>query len=168
MRYYNGIKKIVLISLIVAIVASVGAVSAGWFGPDTVECEEFSVEVPEMFKDGGEAPATDPVHTICLHTGLVEVGELYRNLDLSTQPFDMPNATVDIAEEYNEGDLKVMKAQFFDDNGYGYNYTYAEFNKDGKHFYLNIDVWSNVSLDEINLTDDVKVIKEIKDSIKFK
>lgn len=164
-----NIKRILLITLIsVAIIASVSVVSAGLFGPDTVECEEFSVEVPEMFKDGGEAPETDPVHTICLHTGLVEFGELYRNLDLSTQPLDMPNATVDIAEEYNESDLKVMKAQFFDDKGYGYNYTYAEFDKGGKHFYLNMDLSYSDSLDDINLNDDVKVIKEIKDSIKFK
>ena len=149
-------------------ILAMSTVSAFLFGPDTVECEEFSVEVPKIFKDGGEASAVDPVHTICLHTGLVEVGELYRNLDLSTQPLDLPNATVNIAEEYNEGDLKVMKAEFFDENSYGYNYTYAEFDKDGKHFYLSIDTWSNTSLDEINLTNDVKVIKELKESIKFK
>ena len=48
-------KKILLISLIaVAILASVSAVSAGWFGPDTIECKQFSIEIPEGYHKSSE------------------------------------------------------------------------------------------------------------------
>ena len=48
------------------------------------------------------------------------------------------------------------------------HYSYdSEFDKDGKHFYLVIDSPWDMDLEDINLNDDVKLIKEIKESIKF-
>lgn len=151
-------------------ILSISTVSADSFLGlfETIECEDFSMTIPEGFQQPKGGYQGDPVHSISLWTGLVDVDEQFRTFDISTQPLDMPNATVDIAEEYNEGDLKVMKAKFFYDDGNGYNYTYAEFDKDGKHFYLKMDVSDSDGLDKINLTNDVKMIKELKDSIKCK
>ena len=50
----------------------------------------------------------------------------------------------------------------------GSNITYAEFDKEGKHFYLVISHYNQITLDEINLNEDMKLINEIKESIKLK
>lgn len=133
-----------------------------------IECGEFSVLLPEGFEKG-EASAVDPEHEVCLHTDLVEADELYRNMDVSTVPYEgFPDKLV-VVDEYTEGDLKVMKGELFYDDDYGSsaNYTYAEFEKDGKHFYVTIDLMYD-DLDDVNLTHDVQLIKGLKQSVEFK
>ena len=138
-------KSIILISVLIMIL-SMATVNAFLFWPDTIDCEEFSVEIPEEWEipSGYHEYHTDKVHSISITTGLVEVGEHYLNLDLATVPInDLPNDNMNIVENYTEGDLKVMKCQVFDDYYYnGDNITYAEFDKEGKHFYLVIDMLS--------------------------
>ena len=72
-------------------------------------CEEYSIKIPEGLEipHGNYQYQTDKIHRISLTTGLVEVGEHYRNLDLSTVPLkELPNTdNISMAEEYNE-DLK--------------------------------------------------------------
>ena len=141
-------------------------------GLDYAHCEEYSIKIPEGLEipHGSYQYQTDKVHTISLTTGLVEAGEHYRNLDLSTVPLEnLPNTNnMSIAEDYTEGDLKVVKGQVNDGYYYGGdNVTFAEFDKDGKHFYLVIDSPWDMDLEDINLNDDVKLSKEIKESIKF-
>ena len=162
--------SILIILFFVIVTLSITDVTAGLFGPDTIDCEEFSVEIPEGWEipSGYQEYHTDKVHSIAITTGLVETGEIYRNLDLSTVPLsDLPN-TMYVVDKYTKGDLTVMKGEDTDENNTYGNITYAEFDKDGKHFYLAIYSPYDCSLDDINLRDDVKMINKLKDSLKVK
>ena len=93
------------------------------------------------------------------------------NLDLSEIPLEKLPDCIDIVENHTEGDLTIVKGQITEDVSYdcfdGNNVTYAEFDKEGKHFYVVIN-HNYRSLDEIDLNNDAKLIKEVKESIKLK
>ena len=76
---------------------------------------------------------------------------------------------MEINKNFHQKYLKFL-GMIEDDYPYyeGSNITYAEFDKEGKHFYLIISHYSTITLDEINLNDDMKLINEIKESIKIK
>lgn len=163
-------KKFVIAILIVLLVAilSVNFVSAWW---DTFECEGFSIEIPEgLTKASGYSPTTPPNH-IPLVSKDRERWD-YNAIDLSEVPLEKLPDNINIVENHTEGDLTIVKGQISDGvypNYYdGDNITYAEFDKEGKHFYLVMNHYNKCTLDEINLNDDVKLIKEIKESIKLK
>ncbi|WP_405297987.1 hypothetical protein [Methanobrevibacter sp.] len=165
-------KKLFVLIGVLILIFSISTVSGGLFGLDTIDCEDFSVEIPEGFEKQQTPSDYQPdKHSISLTTGLVEVGEHYRNLKLSIVPLEeLPNTdNANIVDDYNETDLKVVKCQVSDDYHFdGDNVTYAEFDKEGKHFYLIIESPYDMDVEDINLNDDVKMIKEMKESLKLK
>lgn len=73
---------------------------------------------------------------------------------------------MNIVENHTEDNLTIVKGQIIEGVYPNYldgdNITYAEFDKEGKHFYLVMKHYNNCPLDEINLNEDMKSIKEIK------
>ena len=80
--------------------------------------------------------------------------------EISSSGF-LPDA-MEVVENFTDGDLKVMKGYV---PGTG-NCTCAEFDKEGRHFVVEIWYWDD--MENINLSDDVKLIKELKESTKPK
>ena len=156
-------KRYLLIFSIILVVLSISCVSAFF---DTIECEDFSMEIPEGLERPKGGYQADPEHSVSLWSGLVKDGELFRRFEISTLPFEDLTDKMDVVDEYTEGDLKVMKGEVFDGIEHGGNCTYAEFDKDGKHFYLVVDY--DCDLDEIDLTKDVKMVKDLKVSVQVK
>lgn len=163
-------KKYIIAILIVLFVAifSVNFVSAWW---NTFECEGFSIEIPEgLTKANGYSPTTPPNHIPLVSEDRKHWD--YNNIDLSEVPLENLPDNINIVENHTEDNLTIVKGQIIGDCYYPYsngeNITYAEFDKEGKHFYLAISHYTTASLDDINLNDDMKLIKEIKDSIKLK
>lgn len=157
----------ILIILLVA-VSSVNFVSAYW---GAFECEGFSIEMPEGVEVAtGYSPSSPPDH-VKLVTDSGSYKWDFLSTDLSEVPLEnLPNHII-IAENHTEDNLTIVKGQV-DEGAYppyldGTNITYAEFDKEGKHFYVAID-HTYRTLDEINLTNDAKLVKELKESIKVK
>ena len=161
-------KKLIILISVLILVLSVTTVSADSFLGlyETIECEDFSMEIPEGLERPKGGYQGDPEHSISLWSGLVKDGELFRTFEISTLPLESHDYEMSVVDEYTEGDLKVQKCEIFDEYGSLVNRTYAEFDKSGKHFYLEVDYRAN--LEEINLDNDVKMVKELKDSIKVK
>lgn len=162
-------KKYVIAILIVLFVAifSINFVSAWW---NTFECEGFSIEIPEgLTKANGYSPTTPPNHIPLVSADRDKWD--YNDIDLSEVPLENLPDNINIVENHTEDNLTIVKGQIIEDD-YPYyegsNITYAEFDKEGKHFYLIISHYSTITLDEINLNDDMKLINEIKESIKIK
>jgi hypothetical protein len=157
----------ILIILFVAILA-VSSVSAWW---DTFECEGFSIDMPDgVTKATGYSPTTPPKH-VELVTKSGDTRWNFVSADLSEVPIENLPDYIDVVENQTKGDVTIVKGQvigsvsydFFDGN----NITYAEFNKDGKHFYLSIN-HNYRTLDEIDLNKDIELTNAIKESIKVK
>lgn len=163
-------KKYVIVILAVLFVSilSVNFVSAQG---NTFECEGFSIEIPDgLTKANGYSPSTPPNHIPLVSSNRDKWD--YNSLDLSEVPLEKLPDNLNIVENHTEDNLTIVKGQISEGvypNYYdGVNITYAEFDKDGKHFYLVMNHYNQITLDEINLTDDMKSIKEIKESIKVK
>lgn len=157
----------ILIVLFVAIL-SVNSVSA-W--GNTFECEGFNLEMPDGVEvANGYSPSAPPNHVELVEDLDDDINWGFINLDLSEVPLEKLPDCINIAENHTEDDLTIVKGQVTDDISYhffkGNNITYAEFDKEGKHFYLAIN--HNCRTDAINLTKDIELIKDIKESIKLK
>lgn len=162
-------KKYIIAILIVLFVAILSVNFASAWG-DTFECEGFYIEIPEgLTKANGFTPITPPNH-IPLVSKDRERWD-YNDIELSEVPLEELNNNLNIFDNHTESDLTIVKGQIIDNN-YPYfagdNITYAEFDKEGKHFYLVIEHYDTCTLDKINLNNDMKLIKEIKESIKLK
>lgn len=165
-------KKYIITGLLILFIAisSVSSVSAWWWGG--FECEGFNLEQTDGLEIAtGYSPSTPPNHVLLVEDLDDDISWGFVNLDLSEVPIgNLPNC-MDITENHTEDGITIVKGQvteyvsyeFFDGN----NISYAEFDKDGKHFYLGIN-HNTKSPDYINLTNDVELVKEIKESIKLK
>ena len=163
-------KRIIISVLLILFVAisSVNFVSAYW---GAFECEGFSIEMPEGVEVAtGYSPSSPPDH-VKLVTDSGSYKWDFLSTDLSEVPLEnLPNHII-IAENHTEDNLTIVKGQV-DEGAYppyldGTNITYAEFDKDGKHFYVAID-HTYRSLDEIKLNDDIELVKKINESIQVK
>ena len=157
----------ILIILFVAIL-SVSSVSAWW---NTFECEGFSIDMPDgVTKATGYSPTTPPKH-VKLVTKSGDTRWDFISADLSEVPIENLTDSINVVENQTKGDVTIVKGQVIEDVSYdfsdGYNITYAEFNKDGKHFYFAIN-HNYRTLDEINLNKDIELTNAIKESIKLK
>lgn len=157
----------ILIVLFVTIL-SVNFVSAWW---DTFECEGFDIKIPEGLTEANGHSSSDlPNHIPLVSTDRDKWD--YNYLDLSEVPLEKLPDNINIVENHTEDNLTIVKGHvsdgvypnYFD----GANITYAEFDKEGKHFYLVINHYNRITLDEINLNDDMKLINELIESIELK
>ena len=163
-------KRIIISVLLILFVAisSVNLVSAWW---DTFECEGFNFDMPDgLTKAQGFSPSSPPNHIELISSDRSKWD--YNFLDLSETHLEKLPDSLNIAENHTEGNLTIVKGQL-NDRIYnsmfdGENITYAEFDKDGKHFYLVMEHYNTITLDEINLNDDIELVKKINESIQVK
>lgn len=157
----------VLLILFVAI-SSVNFVSAWW--DSSFECEGLTIEIPEgLEKANGYSPSTPPNYIQFVHDSENNRWD-FKFIELSEVPLDKLPDNLNVVENHTESNLTIVKGQVIGEGVYphyveGDNITYAEFDKEGKHFYLEI---THHTLDKINLNEDMKLINEIKESIKLK
>lgn len=164
-------KKYIVTLLLIFFVAilSVNFVSAWW---GSFECEGFNLEMPHGVEVAtGYSPSTPPNHVELVEDLDDDISWGFVNLDLSEVPLEKLPDSMNIVENHTEDGLTVVKGQVTEDISYdffdGNNITYAEFDKEGKHFYVGIN-HNYRDIDTINLTKDAELIKEIKESIKLK
>lgn len=157
-------KKLFVAISILIIFLSVATVTAGLFGPDTIECQQFSIEVPSGFQitDGWE---DNHINDVYVGTGVPMNGETHRIFKMTeiSSSNDASNQDKVVVEKYDDGNLLAEKCQSEDGKD---NYTYAEFDKEGHHFVINIS-WEN-NLEKLNLNEDVKLIKDVMGSTHIK
>ena len=159
----------VLLILFVAI-SSVSFVSAWGWG--AFECEGFNLEHPDGIEVAtGYSPKDPPKYVVLVEDIDDDLEWNFVTSNLSEVPSDKLPDCIDIAENRTEDGCTIVKGQLTEDVSYnfnkGTNMTYAEFDKEGKHFYLSIDHRYS-SLDQIDLTKDMNLAKELKESIKLK
>lgn len=161
-------KKILFLIILLILFLSASTVNAGLFGPSRFECERYSIEIPEGFSETEGWEMFGPEDDIYLGTGIPEKGETNRYLNIyEVDSFDNVSKknddyiNRDVIERYNESDLLVEKCQ----NGEN-NFTYAEFSKLGHNYVIFIS-WDG-NLEELSLSDDVDLIKDIVYSLEHK
>ncbi|MBR0371297.1 MAG: hypothetical protein IJH63_11340 [Methanobrevibacter sp.] len=163
-------KKFLFFISILFIFLSVSSVGAGLFGPNTISCEQFSIEIPDGFEiTDGWSSLDKHVDEIYLGTGVPINGEVHRYLNMNeVKSFDNLSiknkySGIDyiVVENYTENNLLVEKCQ-----GNEKNFTYAEFNKDGYNYIIFINF--DGEIEKLNLADDVSLIKGIISSTKHK
>lgn len=155
MKKKNQGYKLIVYAIIFIIFLLIAGINL--LGPHTAESEQFSIEIPDGFHkvDNTVLPSSLGVVT-GYHSG--ETSIIIDVFELNSSGFLPSN--VEITENYTEGDLKVIKGH---STTYG-NCTCAEFNKDGRHFLIAL----NYMYGDVPLSEGVKLIKEVKDSIKLK
>ena len=159
-------KSYVLITALILFL-SISTVSAGLFGFGTIECDQFSIDIPSGFSitEGWESYPELHVNHIWLGTGIPTGDETHRWFDMSENKVyndDLVHNKV-VVENYTEDNLLIEKCH--SENGAD-NFTYAEFDKEGHHYVITIS-WKN-DLEKLNLADDVELIKKVIDSTKHK
>ena len=164
-------KKYIITFLLILFIAILSVSSVSAWGWGSFECEGFNLEMPDGVEVAtGYSPSTPPTHVELVEDLDDDISWGFVSLDLSEVPLDNLPDCINIAENHTEDGLTIVKGQITGDDCYkfldGDNMTYAEFDKDGKHFYLSIDHHS--SIDQINLTKDINLAKELNESIKLK
>lgn len=165
-------KKIttLLIILFIAIV-SVNCVSAWWF---SFECDGFTLDQPNGVEvANGYRPQTPPTEVELVEDLDNDIWDFHL-LTLSEVPLTEDADSIDVVENITKDGISIVKGNRVDISYVGdsevdlsYNASYAEFDKDGKHFYLLIN-HNYEQLDNINLTKDLQLTKEIQKQIKVK
>ena len=157
----------ILIIFIVAIL-SVNCASAWW--DSSFECEGFTIEIPDgLEKATGYSPSTPPKSIPFVQDSDKHVWD-FKFIELSEAPLDKLPDNLNVVENHTESNLTILKGQVVGEGVYahydeGANITYVEFDKEGKHFYLEI---THHTLDKIDLSEDMKLINKIRESIKLK
>ena len=167
-------KLIILISIILFL--SITTVAAGLFGPDTIECPKFSIEIPENYYKSPEWYDNDnTIFSDSLYLWGNE-GNIERNLMMyEVSSFDDFNrsSTEEILETTEIDGISIDKCYDSEDSVfsdgktiYGNNYTLAKFEKDG-HYYIITNDFKGDS-DDLDIKSDANLVKEIKNSLKIK
>ncbi len=156
--------------ILFTVVLSVSFVSAWGWG--AFECQGFNLEQPDGIEiANGYTPDSPPDHVKLVKASDSKIDWRFIVADLSEVPFEKLPDGMDIAENHTENGITIIKGQSTEDISVdfseGTNMTYAEFDKDGKHFYLAIDHLYS-SFDQIDLTNDLNLAKELQKSIKLK
>lgn len=162
-------KKLFILIGIVLLFLSVSTVNAVLFWPDTIECEQFSIEIPSGFSEteGWADHLEKPQDYVYVGTGIPNKGETHRMLEvceLTSNNNARINGTI-VVENYTADNLLLQKCQVPEYNK-DKNYTYVEFDKDGHHYAITI-TWDN-NIEKLNLSDDVELVKKVIDSTKHK
>lgn len=149
-------KSIIIISFLILFL-SMSAASAFLFWPDNYECEQFSIGPVNGFST---AVSDDLPYTISLASNRDENPKIFKISEVA--PSNHIPEEVEETENYTEDGLTILKG-YVDGTG---NCTCAEFDKDGRHFFVKI--WHMHSKGGINFDDDVHLIKNVRDSLKPK
>lgn len=170
-------KKFLLFVSVLFILLSISSVGAGLFGPETAECKQFSIEIPEGYgKSDGYMNNNENFFYLASSWNdkdNITDRTLYISEVSSFDDFNR-SKTEKIIENYTDGDIKAEKCN--DSNGTvslnngtlikGSNYTHIEFTKDG-HNYI-IENQFKGKYQDIDLKKDVDLVKKIKDTLKHK
>lgn len=128
-------------------------------GPHTTECEQFSVVNPEGFHDYSDKWSELP-YSIDIGTGY-HSGEVSKSISVrEVNSSGYLPGSMEVTENYTEGDLTVLKGH---SKNLG-NCTCAEIEKDGRHFLIIL----HYTYGDVELSEGVKLIKEVIDSMKLK
>lgn len=159
---------IILLLILLVSVSSVNGMS----------CKQFSMSIPDGFAET-EGWGSDGEHTdeIYVATGIPRPGEVHRWLEIHEvgttdefKDFDYSNLTESgiVLENYSNGNLFVAKCRVpgYDGGINRENFTYAHFDKGGYHYEMFITYSGNIN--NLKLSDDVSLIKELIDSIKHR
>lgn len=162
-------KKLIILISILILFLSVTTASAGFFGFGTIECEQFSIDIPSGFSEteGWIDMHEKPKDYVYVGTGIPNNGETHRILEvreLTSNNDARINGTI-VVENYTADNLLLQKCQGQEYNS-NKNYTYVEFDKDGHHYAITI-TWDN-NIEKLNLSDDVELVKKVIDSTKHK
>lgn len=150
-------RRLIILAIVLILVLSLSSVSAGLFGPDVVESDQFSFKCPEGFHKVDDTVLPSSASAVTgFHAGETSIG--IKVVELNSSGFLPSN--MEIFDEFTEGDLKVIKGH---STTYG-NCTCAEFDKDGRHFLIAVDYLYG----DVEMSEAVKLIKEVKDSIELK
>lgn len=169
-------KSIILICILILFLPVTAVAGEGFFGPDTVECNKFSIELPEGYSttDAYDPHAESGFHITSSHGGKDNntVTYLYMNEVSSFDDYNR-SQTEQIIENYTDGDIKAQKCYDPEKEVYvdvnpvlGYNSTHIEFDKDGHHFIIIHEFQGKY--EDIDLKKDVDLAKQIKKSLKIK
>lgn len=168
--------KKLLILICIFLFLSTSTVNAGWFGPDTIECPQFSIEIPEGYYKSPEWQDNDNIiFTDSLYLWGND-GDIERDLMMhevsSFDDFNRSN-TEKILETKEIDDISIDKCYDSEDTVIidgktvcGNNYTIAKFDKDGHYYVITNDFKGNS--DDLDIKSDAKLVKEIKNSVKIK
>lgn len=157
--------------LILSVLSSLTIVSA-------MDCQQFSINLPDGFaKTEGWGSNDEHVNEIYAGTGIPKKGEVHRWLQIEEAGLSAEYDDYDynplfeseyLLENYTKDDLFVGKisAPNFDEGVIHENFTYAHFDKNGYHYEMIITYNGNIN--NLKLSDDVELVKEVKNSLKHK
>ena len=163
-------KKLIILIIFLTLFLSISSANAWFFGSSGLSCQQYTINVPDGFSTTEAWEGSDNEKDIYLGTGIPSKGETARYLRMYEVPsfdkiYEKGNVLIPsdktIVENYTEDNLLVQKCYSGPTN-----FTYAEFSKDGHNYVLYIE-WKG-DLNNLNLTDDVNMIKGIMDSTKHK
>lgn len=159
-------KKSMIFISILLLFLFVNTVNAGFFGFGTIECEQFSIDIPSGFSEteGWIDMPEKPQDYVYVGTGVPRNGETHRILEVRDLTLNNSNYRYDniVVENYTENNLLLQKCHDANNK----NYTFTEFDKDGHHYVITI-TWDN-DLEKLNLSNDVDIVKNVIDTIKHK
>ncbi|SFL34784.1 hypothetical protein SAMN02910297_00638 [Methanobrevibacter olleyae] len=172
-------KFIFLITFILILFVSLSSVNAGLFWDTTMECQQFSITLPEGFSES-EGWGSNDEHTneIYAGTGIPSGDEVHRWLVIQelgttknyTDFYDFGDRLDNkvVVDNYTNGSLLVEKCYSITSKRFNgiENYTYAEFDKDGYHYGMLISYESD--LDDLKLSTDVELVKNVMNSVNHK
>ena len=160
-----------LVIIILIILSSLTIVSA-------MECQQFSIKLPDGFAETeGWGSNEEHINEIYAATGIPRNGEVHRWLQIeeigTTAEYNDAEYSELFESEYSlenytEENLFIGKISIpnFDNGIIHENCTYAYFDKAGYHYEMIITYKGNIN--NLKLSDDVKLVKEVKDSLKHK
>lgn len=156
-----SMKKLFILIGVLILALSVTTVSAGLFGPDTIENKYFSIEIPDgYYKPNSWGYADTKYEYVRL------VSDADDNLDI----------TLTVIGESQKSDDQYDVVENFTEDGITFKKSYggtilADFVKEGHNYTvrLNFEDSSNMTdLNNLNMRDYVDLIKNVRDSLKRK
>ena len=160
-------KKVLVLLTIMILFFSLTAVSAYSSGRPTIQCQKFSIDIPEGFeKTEAWSDYDKPVNEVFLGTGIPKKGEVHRYLIMDeVSSFPKFSKKIIVYENYTDGNLKIFKCRNPKEDVFE-NFTLSEFNKEGHHFVIFINYAGDIT--RLNMNDEVKLVKDIKESTSIK
>lgn len=159
------------ISIVLIILCCLSSVNA-------LSCQRFSIDLPDGFEEtDGWGSSAEHINDIHAGNGIPFNGKVHRWLEIKEmgtseeyKDFDYSNVFESeyLLDDYSEGNLYVCKFNIpnFDNGIVKENFTYAHFDKDGYHYEMYISYNGNIN--NLKLSDDVAMVKELRDSLKHR
>lgn len=144
---------------------------------NALSCQQFSIDLPDGFEETDGWGGVYHKDYIYAGTGIPFNGEVFRWLKIQEvgnseeyKDFDYSKlyGSEYLLDEYSDGNLYVAKFNIpnFENEAIKENFTYAHFDKDGYHYEMYVSYEGNIN--NLKLSDDVAMIKELRDSVKHR